>query len=215
MTDKTRAELAQSLQKRIDWLLDPQSAAQRNDADVMRAVLHVYAGLARWGAADVTTGQALREQMRGAAIGEFLRGDRAQAVLSAYAGEGENYAQRGRLDGYLNACQHRTAIQALQDDFAAVLAISAPLALESVGDFDDLLCEVADDATPVHRGQIPSWAPSTHWWWWKPDNITVSMREYRARLYVGELEEYEGSQPGSADWLRCEDNKCWCFTAPP
>lgn len=210
MAGETRADLVQQVEEQFA-LLNGMPAAVREDSTgtTMDAVLKVYAALARWGTRDPAEAQAFGTRMKQAGVEPFLLGERAQSVLGSYASDGELYALRGRTDGYLTACQHRTAVQALQDDFPGV--VSSAWAVESMDDFDEALRDVADDPTPMHRGQIPSWAPKSHWWWWQPEPVAMDMREFGDRLYAGDLGRGE---PGSADWLRCGDKKCWCYTAP-
>ncbi|WP_157430538.1 hypothetical protein [Actinomadura macra] len=199
------------MRRRAAWLetVDPGGQADGGMA-VMEALLYVYDGLAKWRNADPAEAEILRARVRRPGLIETLHGERAQNTLGAYSGKGETYALRGRNDGYREACEHRSAIESLTDDFADVVV--DPFVQEAVEDFDEELRDVADDATPVHRTQIPSWAPRSHWWWWKPDHINMSMREYGDRIYAGDL----GSDlaPGDADWLRCGDKECWCFSAP-
>ncbi|WP_242889172.1 hypothetical protein [Actinomadura litoris] len=200
------------MRERAAWLeaVDPGGQDDEGGKDVMEALLAVYDGLAKWGAADPAEAETLRARVRRPELAGVLHGPRAQGTLAAYCGEGERYALRGRTDGYLQACEYRSAVASLTEDFDGVVA--APFVEEEFDGFDEELRDVADDATPVHRAQVPSWADrSSHWWWWKPDRVDMSMREYGDRVYAGDL----GSvAPGDADWLRCGDEECWCFTAP-
>ncbi|MFF5264575.1 hypothetical protein ACFY4C_37105 [Actinomadura viridis] len=203
------------MRERALWLETVTPAGQDDQGmAVMEALLGVYAGLAQWGSAAPAEAERLRARVRRPELAEILRGERAQGALSAYAEDGQRYALRGRTDGYRGACEHRSAVQLLADDFAEYGVIVDPFVQEAIDGFDGELRDVAENGTPVHRGQIPSWAPRSHWWWWAP-RTDMSMREYRERLYSGDLEPYESSAPGAADWLRCGDDKeCWCFTAP-
>lgn len=188
----------------------PDDDVQRH---AMRSLLSLYEGLAQWGDDDVSEVSALRDQVRNEGTAQALRDRAARAYLAGYIGEAEDLAVRGRTDGYRTACEHRSALQLLADDFAG----HAPMSdadRDGLADVDEELAGAAEDAPPPHRGQIPAWAPRTHWWWWAPKRTDMSMREYRERVYGGDLEEYEGSAPGSADWLRCGDERCWCATAP-
>ncbi|WP_242903165.1 hypothetical protein [Actinomadura terrae] len=213
MIDSAWQDRLDTMRERAEWLeaVGPGGGDDVGRA-VMKALLEVYDRLAKWGAADPAEAEALRARVRRPDLADDLRGERAQTALSVYASEGERYALRGRNDGYRQACEFRSAIKLLTDDYDEVVV--DPFAQEALDDFDEELRDVADDATPVHRNQVPSWAPRSHWWWWKPDHIDMSMREYRERLFTGDLEEYESKAPGAADWLRCGDKECWCFTAP-
>ncbi|MFF5263838.1 hypothetical protein ACFY4C_33345 [Actinomadura viridis] len=202
------------IRERASWL-ETVTAVDQDDQGmaVMEALIDLYERLAQWGSAAPAEAEGLRAGVRRPELAAILRGERAQGILSAYAQEGERYALRGRTDGYLQACEHRSAVQLLADEFAEFNVIVDPFAQEAIGDFDDELRDVAENGTPPHRGQIPSWAPRSHWWWWAP-KTDMSMREYRERVYSGDLEQYESSAPGAADWLRCGDEQCWCFAAP-
>ncbi|MBT2210594.1 MULTISPECIES: hypothetical protein [Actinomadura] len=214
------SEVEAARQKRLNALLERAAwleAADPGDQDdegmaVMDALLAVYDLLAKWRSADPAEAEVIRARVRLPRLAEVLRGERAQSALSAYASEGERYALRGRNDGYREACEFRSAIKLLTDDYEGVVV--DPFAQEELDGFEDELREAAEDATPVHRYQIPAWADRSHWWWWKPDHIDMSMREYRNRIFAGDIEEYESKAPGAADWLRCGDEECWCFTAP-
>ncbi|QXJ24200.1 hypothetical protein AGRA3207_005475 [Actinomadura graeca] len=201
------------MRERAAWLeaVDPDGQDDEGRA-VMESLLSVYGDLAQWGSADPGEAQTLRARVRRPELVTVLQGQRAQVSLSIFASDGEENALRGRVDRYRQACEHRSALKMLMDDYDEVIVDQ--FTQEAVEDFDEELRDVADDATPVHRTQIPSWAPRSHWWWWKPDPIKLTMREYRRRIYAGDLEDDESSAPGTADWLRCGDKKCWCFTAP-
>jgi hypothetical protein len=214
-------ESTQLRSQRLRWLrnlaaeLEGMRPGRSADGDVqknaMRSLLQFYEGLAQWGAFDPAGVAELCDQVRHDGVAHALQDGRG--YLSGYISATEAYAVRGRSDGYVAACQHRSALQLLIDEFPD----RAPLSdtdRDELEDVDEELREAAEDAPPPHRAQIPSWAPRTHWWWWAPKRTDMSMREYRLRIYAGDLEEYDGSGPGSADWLRCGDGQCWCATAP-
>ncbi|QXJ25881.1 hypothetical protein AGRA3207_007446 [Actinomadura graeca] len=192
------------------WIetLDPCSQHDGGRA-AMEALLYVYNGLAEWSYADPAEAAVLQARVRRPELIDLLHGQRAQGTLMCYAGEGQSYALRGRVDGYRQACEHRSAIKLLIDDFEEV--IIDQFTQEELEDLDEELRDAADDATPVHRRQIPSWAPRSHWWWWKPDHIDMSMSEYGNRIYAGDLED---GASAFAEVLRCGDQECWCYTAP-
>ncbi|QKW35100.1 hypothetical protein HUT06_14545 [Actinomadura sp. NAK00032] len=216
-------ESEEAWSKRLHWLRSAAASLERTrpgeapEGDVqehpMRALLAFYEGLAGWEAHDPAEVPRLRDQVRGGGVAGALHEKAARAYLAGYLSETEDLADRGRFDGYRPACEHRSALQLLLDD----LADAEPLSeadLDALEDVDEELKEAAEDAPPPHRFQIPSWAPRHHWWWWAPKRTGMSMREYRDRIFAGSLEGVDGSAPGDADWLRCGDEACWCFTAP-
>ncbi|WP_119729621.1 hypothetical protein [Thermomonospora amylolytica] len=149
-----------------------------------------------------------------ARIATLLKEGANRRNLGAYVAETAEYAERGRLDGYVPACERRSALQVLVDGFGEH-GVPGPAVVEELEEIDEELRAAAEDAPPPHRNQIPDRIPGSHWWWRAPRRTDMSMREYRSRLYGGDLEEFEGDAPGSADWLRCGDEACWCHDAPP
>lgn len=216
-------ESEEAWSKRLHWLRSvaaslermrpgeaPEEDAQRHP---MRSLLSFYEGLAGWGDRDAAEVPRLRDRVRGEGVAAALHDGAARGYLAGYISETEDHADRGRFDGYRPACEHRSAVQLLIDDFAA----AEPLResdFDALEDVDEALREAAEDAPPLHCRQIPSWAPRHHWWWWAPKRTDMSMREYRERIFGASLEGVDGSAPGDADWLRCGDEDCWCATAP-
>ncbi|WP_143219731.1 hypothetical protein [Actinomadura sp. CNU-125] len=185
----------------------PEAAIQMHP---IRLLLDFYKELAKWNPKDPAEVQLLRDRVRSDAVIQELSNEMARNFITGYISETEDLVDRGRHEGYRAACEHRSAIQLLIDDFAEHEPLSS---IDStwLTEVDEELSEVAEDAPPLHRGEIPSWAPTTHWWWSAPKRTGMSMREYRERVFGGSLDD-DGSTPGTADWLRCGDERCWCAT---
>ncbi|WP_433325722.1 hypothetical protein [Spirillospora sp. CA-294931] len=203
MTDDRIADLVARL----------EGAGPGDDARTVASdLLEVYLALAGWERRDPAEAEALRGRVRRKEIADlFGADDGPQGVFSAEVGEVDLWLTRGRTDGFRMTCEHRTALQLLLDDYSE-WDVVAGFVLDDLEETDEEIRELDGDATPVHRGQIPSWAPRSYWWWWMPK--PVDMWEYRARVFSGDLEEHQSNAPGSAEWLRCGDKECWCATAP-
>ena len=85
-----------------------------------------------------------------------------------------NYAERGRFDGFSNACGMRTIAQLIADEFMnwEKYPSQKKLFMEDVEYIDETIEDVSDDAPPVLEDDIPDWIPESHWWWRAPKDRT-------------------------------------------
>lgn len=106
--------------------------------------------------------------------------------LHSYTLKCENYAERGRLDGFSEACGMRSILQLLIDDFINWDYVDSPnlreTLTEDIEDIDGTLEDVSDEAPPIHERDIPEWAPESHWWWRSPKQQNMSKEERESRL---------------------------------
>ena len=95
-----------------------------------------------------------------------------------------NYAERGRFDGFNNACWMRTIAQLIDDEFMnwEKYPSQKELFMEDIEYIDEAIEDVSDDAPPVLEDEIPDWAPESHWWWRAPKRQDMSEAERRDRL---------------------------------
>ncbi|MDT0331743.1 hypothetical protein [Nocardiopsis lambiniae] len=97
------------------------------------------------------------------------------------------YAERGRLDGFEEACGMRSILQILSDYFIEWDQVEPQnlrnTFIEDLEDIDETLKAVSDDAPPVREEDIPDWAPADHWWWRAPKRQDMSQAEIDDRLH--------------------------------
>ncbi|UOE19120.1 hypothetical protein NI17_020555 [Thermobifida halotolerans] len=106
--------------------------------------------------------------------------------LRMYLHQCSLYAQRGRLDGFESACWMRTGLEVLKEECVAWERPSSAgirEELEELGEIDETIETVSDEAPPVAEEDIPGWVPETHWWWRAPKRQEMSREERERRLY--------------------------------
>lgn len=114
-------------------------------------------------------------------------------VLRSFIILSSSYAERGRLDGFKDACWTRSMIQIIDDEFLDWSKAGSPtqrsLFIEDVEDIDETIEDVSDEAPPVLEHEMPDWVPESHWWWRAPKNQDMSESERRSRL---EYDHWDG-----------------------
>ncbi|RCV49120.1 hypothetical protein [Marinitenerispora sediminis] len=113
---------------------------------------------------------------------QLLKTDQNGHGLTMYVFHCFNYAGRGRLDGFEEACHRRSAVQLLNDEYAPWSELFIPDDLEVIEEIDELLEEASDDAPPVPEPGIPGWVPDTHWWWRAPKRQDMTEEERAERI---------------------------------
>lgn len=102
-----------------------------------------------------------------------------------------SFAERGRLDGFENACSMRSSLKILDDEFLDWSKSESPrnrnLFKEDIEYIDETLDDVSDEAPPVREKDIPEWADQSHWWWWAPKRQDMSEAERYDRIHYEEL----------------------------
>ncbi|TDQ53754.1 hypothetical protein [Actinorugispora endophytica] len=119
----------------------------------------------------------------------LLKKGKNPSGLSLYSFECMVYAERGRLDGFQEACRRRSVLQILDDAFAPWDQVAPEPDREELEEIDETLREVSDEAPPVPEEDIPSWLPDSHWWWRAPRKQDMSQEERESRL---NYDQYDG-----------------------
>lgn len=117
----------------------------------------------------------------------LISGDSNYFGLYAYMADCSTYAERGRTNGYQEACSMRSVLQIFNDDFMLWEESRRNdlhnAFVEEIEDIDSILRDVSDEAPPIMEADIPTWAPKEgHWWWRSPVQQDMSEEERRTRL---------------------------------
>jgi hypothetical protein len=122
----------------------------------------------------------------------LLSSGRNYAGLLGYVIECGTYAERGRLDGFAEACGMRSILQLLNDEFIDWNHVGSSglknAFTEDMEDIDETLEDVSDEAPPVREEEIPGWVPGGHWWWHAPKQQDMSDAGRKSRLEYDHLD---------------------------
>ncbi|MEU0490504.1 hypothetical protein ABZ249_14850 [Nocardiopsis sp. NPDC006139] len=120
-------------------------------------------------------------------LSHLLTGENNSGGIYSYTTTCGIYAERGRLDGFEEACEMRSILQILNDDFIDWNCIENPgirdAFIEDLEDIDETLRDVSDEAPPVREEDIPNWVSADHWWWRSPQQQNMSQAEIDRRLH--------------------------------
>ncbi|MBB6174075.1 hypothetical protein HNR23_004135 [Nocardiopsis mwathae] len=119
-------------------------------------------------------------------VSDLLRKGGNPSGLTILIGDCYRYAERGRLDGFHQACLLRSKLQVLQDEFVDLEEVVHEPDRGEIAEIDELLEEVSDDAPPVPEKDIPNWLPDSHWWWRAPKQQDMSHEERMRRILYDE-----------------------------
>ncbi|GAB3213863.1 hypothetical protein ACQEU5_07360 [Marinactinospora thermotolerans] len=110
---------------------------------------------------------------------ELMRTDGNRAGLGRYLGTCERDALCGAVDGYPSACWSRSVAQIVNDEFTPLELLLFEPDKDLIQDIDDALKDVYKDAPPMPKNAIPDWVPTTHWWWYAPEQREMTDWERR------------------------------------
>ncbi|MFE9246601.1 hypothetical protein [Nocardiopsis sp. NPDC006938] len=115
--------------------------------------------------------------------GKLLRRHGNRHGFTHYFRMYQKYSRRSTGDGFLNACQYRSKIQIIIDDFVPFADLMHPADADKLDVVDALFTENADDIVPIPPGEIPWWVPESHWWWRVPTRHDWTEAEINEKLY--------------------------------
>ncbi|GAB3213869.1 hypothetical protein GCM10027294_49260 [Marinactinospora endophytica] len=174
-----RAHNSRKMEKLLDYLVGPEPG----DKDRTPAT-----GMAMEGAVELyrlsleTPIDPAEMAAFKARFSELMQTEENRIGLALFLSSCEQEADRGRLDGYADACWSRSVLQIINDEFTPLEPLLYEPDREAIQDIDETLHDVADDAPPVREHEIPSWIPASHWWWRAPRQQDMSEEERRQRL---------------------------------
>jgi hypothetical protein len=108
--------------------------------------------------------------------------------FSDFVFDAGQYAERGAMDGFAEACSRRSLLQNLNDHFVPWEKFKMFPLQSEIEDIDETLEEVSESAPPFRKGEIPDWVPESHWWWFAPKRRDMSENERHWRRHYEEIE---------------------------
>lgn len=98
------------------------------------------------------------------------------------------YAERGSMDGFDEACSRRSLLQILNDHFVPWEKFERIHLRSEIEDIDESLEDASESAPPFREDEIPDWVPESHWWWRAPKRQDMSEAERHWRRHYEETE---------------------------
>lgn len=175
----------------INLVLGELKSNERSAASRVRVSFKFLVSLyLRLGSSDVLEGE--KEDFK-AEFTRLISSDSNFMGLYFYLAACSDYAELGRLNGFHTACLMRSVLQIFNDHFIVWNEVGREdfhdNYIEEIADIDQTIVEVSDEAPPIREGDIPDWAPASHWWWRAPQQQDMSEAERKSRL---EYDHWDG-----------------------